>query len=77
MKANEYRVLERAVEDGVAYAITRVFKYETKSRINEEQLREKADTFVQNIMGTICEWFDFPDPSNSPSDPRVIDTEDV
>lgn len=79
MKANEYRVLERAVEEGLQYAITRAFKYESKPRLSEEKLREKVDDMVQNIMGTICEWFEFPDYQHhtSPDERLVADCEDV
>lgn len=79
MRANEYRVLERAVEEGLQYAITRAFKYESKPRLSEEKLREKVEDMTQNIMGTICEWFEFPDyPYHTSTEERlVVDAEDV
>jgi hypothetical protein len=54
MNAMEYRVLDRAVEDGVAHGYRRAFKYaDTPS---EEAL---CLAIHSAVMNEICEWFDF------------------
>jgi hypothetical protein len=62
MRAKEYLVLERAVEEGMAYGITRVFKHLEHSQITEDELRDASDKLVAAVTNSICEWFDFPEP---------------
>ena len=57
MKAKEYSVLLRAVEEGVQRGWNRAHKHTDKP--TEDQMIEAMET---NIMNEICEWFDFAEP---------------
>ena len=57
MKAEEYSVLLRAVEEGVQRGWNRAHKHTDKP--TEDQMIEAMET---NIMSEICEWFDFAEP---------------
>ena len=59
MKAKEWDVFIRAVEEGVAYGITRLFKYHDSEAMTEETLRENADRLTNAVISSVCEWFDF------------------
>jgi hypothetical protein len=54
MKAKEYDLLDRCVENGVALGYRRAHKHTEKPEEDDlfEQIR-------QAVMGEICEWFDF------------------
>jgi len=59
MKANDYRLMERCIEDGLAYGWARAHKHNsnpTDAAILEEQRRY--------IMAEIAEWFVFEDVTN-------------
>ncbi len=57
-----YPVVRQAVEDGVAYGITRVFKYlEVGAALTEDGLRERADELASAVIDAICEVVDFGD----------------
>jgi len=58
MKANEYAILERAVEEGVAYGWRRAHKYEENP--SDLTLRNEIE---QAVMNSICEVFNFADTS--------------
>lgn len=54
MTANEYKLMQKCVEDGVNYGYCRAFKHtETPS---ESAIK---DAIVDAVMLEICEWFDF------------------
>ena len=54
MKAKEYDLLVRAVEEGVAYGWMRAHKH------NPTPDDESAKTEIANaVTSEICEWFDF------------------
>lgn len=56
MKAKEYMVLERCVEEGVSYGFNRAHKHTDKP--SEDQIKEHIHSAVMN---EICEWFEFDD----------------
>jgi len=58
MRADEYRVMELAVEEGVAYGFARAYKYNDAP--DEEQMREAV---ISAVMSSLCDWFHF---SSSP-----------
>jgi len=50
--------MERAVEEGVAMGLRHAYKYNPKP--DETAIR---DAIVQDVMNSICEWFDFTEPA--------------
>lgn len=54
MRANEYRLLDEAVEMGVTRGYNRAFKHTDAP--TEEQIK---DSIHNAVMGAICEWFIF------------------
>lgn len=59
MKIKAYPVISEAVDDGVAYGITRIFKHFDKNAMTEEEMRERQETLVDCIMNELCEVIDF------------------
>jgi hypothetical protein len=58
VKANEYDLMVRAVEEGVAYGLNRAFKHRSDSLTDDQRLA--ISTAVEEaVMNTICEWFTF------------------
>ena len=55
MRADEYRVMELAVEEGVLHGFARAYKYNDAP--DEEQMREAV---ISAVMSSICDWFNFP-----------------
>jgi len=62
MKAREYQLLERCVEDGIARGFDRAHKHDDSP--GEESIQESIKC---EVMNEVCEWFDFDDASH-PSD---------
>jgi hypothetical protein len=56
MKANDYKVLQKCVEDGVAYGYKRAFKYN-----NTPPGASIQNAIYEAVMVEIAEWFDFED----------------
>ena len=54
MKPDTYKLIEKCIEDGVAYGLHRAYKHTDKP--TAEQVQEKIR---QAIMNEICEWFKF------------------
>ena len=54
MAVRAYPVLERCVEDGVAYGYTRAYKHTDAP--TEEGMKEEM---LQAVMNSICEYFEF------------------
>jgi hypothetical protein len=54
MKAKEYEVLRRCVDEGVAYGLTRAYKH--TSTPEEETIKGAIE---QAVMDAISEWFTF------------------
>ena len=59
MKANEYNLIERCIEDGIRRGINRAHKHLNDSEIPSRELLEQR--IHESIMLEICEWFDFSD----------------
>ena len=56
MKAKEYILLGKCVEDGIQYGINRAHKH------TDAPTREHLSREIENaIMNEICAWFDFGD----------------
>lgn len=60
MKANEYKVLSEAVEEGVSYGYQRAFKYSDDPTPDAIQA-----AIVDAVMLQICEYFFFEDLNNA------------
>lgn len=58
MKAKEFEVLQRAVEEGVRYGIRRYNKY-AKELVPAENVEMLAGHIDEAVLNTICEWFEF------------------
>jgi len=56
MTPHKYKVLEMAVQDGVAIGYRRAFKYNDNP--DEDAI---IDRIQQEVMNQICEWFKFED----------------
>lgn len=54
MKPDIYKLIEKCVDDGVAYGLHRAYKHTDKP--TAEQIQENIR---QAIMYEICEWFQF------------------
>jgi hypothetical protein len=50
-----YAIVERAVDEGIAYGITRLFKHHDDDTITEQGLRERSDAIHAAIMNALCE----------------------
>ena len=61
MKAKDYAVLCRAIEDGIAYGLTRADKYAEADPLTEAQRERVADKLEEAVLNEVCEWFDFDD----------------
>lgn len=59
MQANEYLVLERAIDEGVEYGFMRAYKHNPAP--TEDDMREAVKLAVIN---SICDWFTFKEDSN-------------
>jgi hypothetical protein len=56
MKPDEYKVLQMAIQDGIAIGYRRAFKH------NENPDEDAViDRIQQEVMTQICEWFKFED----------------
>ena len=54
MKVNEYKLIEKCVEDGIQFGLNRAFKY-NDAPTDEEIVNE----IVSAVMQELCEWFEF------------------
>lgn len=54
MKVNEYKLIEKCVEDGSLFGLNRAFKYN-----DAPTDQEIVDEIVAAVMQELCEWFDF------------------
>ena len=54
MTPDTYKILQMAVEDGIALGVRRAFKYTDEP--SEDQMIE---TIRMEVMTQICEWFYF------------------
>ena len=63
MRVRAYTVLQRAVEEGVAYGWRRAHKHTATP--DESAIQ---DEIVTGILNEVCEYFDFDDPADAPRD---------
>jgi hypothetical protein len=62
MRFKSYVLVSQAVEDGIRFGITKLYKHED-GPFTEHQLRERQDTLLSAIMGSLCDIIDFdPEP---------------
>jgi hypothetical protein len=57
MKPDTYKVLQMAVDDGVAIGVRRAFKY-TDAPSEDAMIEE----IRREVMNQVCEWFKFEEP---------------
>lgn len=56
MKAKEFELISKCIEDGVEYGISRAYKY------NESPSRKDLSEEIQRaLLNEICEWWHFED----------------
>lgn len=61
MKAKEYILVERCVEDGIMRGLNRAYKYSA----DEIPTREQIQRYVQEcVLNEIAEWFVFEEIKN-------------
>jgi len=65
VRAKEYEVLRRAVEEGVAAGLRRFNKYAPEGQ--QVDADRVADAVEEAVTGSICEWFDFEDEAEEPT----------
>jgi hypothetical protein len=63
MKAKEYILLERCVEDGVMRGFNRAYKYAGPDEIPSRDHLQRC--IQESVMLEISEWFDFSDKENN------------
>ena len=61
MVVRAYPVIAAAVESGVRYGITRLFKHYNAAAMTEDEMRDRVETMVDAIMNDICEAVEFRD----------------
>jgi len=59
MRFKAYNLVSRAVEGGLAYGITRLWKYHESDTMTEAQMRERQEALHDAVMGDLCEVIDF------------------
>lgn len=55
MRAKEYEVLHRAVEEGATYRARRFWKH--REDTPPPYLDELVEAVVQGVVDSVCEWF--------------------
>jgi len=55
MKVNEYVLFDKLIQDGLQYAITRLFKYRENKTITEQELRNIVEQMAEWIMTDFCD----------------------
>ncbi len=60
MKADEFKLLERCVEEGLPFAWRRAFKHHPDPpELTDDHKRMFEKAAVTEVMNSICEWFNF------------------
>lgn len=54
MKANDYRIMVRCVEDGIERGVARARKHD-----DDPPMHTITNAIYESIMAEICEWFSF------------------
>lgn len=60
MKIKAYSIISRAVEEGVSYGITRLFKH-SAPLMTEAGMRGNAEVIENEVLNALCEFIDFDD----------------
>ncbi len=66
MKVDTYRVLERAVRDGLGHGWRRAHKH-----VESPDREAILDAMQSEIMNEVCEWFSFDDPTEEWGNPTI------
>jgi hypothetical protein len=61
VRLNAYAIISRAVEEGIAYGIGRLWKYNTGDTMTEDYMREHQDRIYDAVMNDLCEVLEFRD----------------
>jgi hypothetical protein len=59
MTPDAFKVIQMAVQDGVAIGVRRLYK-----RVENPTEDEMIDTVEREVMNQICEWFKFQEPGS-------------
>ena len=65
MRIRAYPIVARAVEEGVSYGVTRLWKYHDSDTMTEAQMREWQDRISDAVLSSLCEVIEF-DPEPEP-----------
>ena len=60
MRPDSYKVIQRAIEEGVAYGVRRYYKHRDAAPA-EVDLNAMADEIAEHTLNEVCEWFRFDD----------------
>lgn len=61
VRVDVYGVISRAVEEGLLYGVTRLFKHRDPPRITESEMREQVKHLYDAVMNDLCEVLRFDD----------------
>ena len=56
MKAKEYALLQRCIEDGIERGHQRAYKHD-----DDPPKDHIKNAICESVMTEVCEWFDFPE----------------
>ena len=59
LRIDAYGVVARAVEEGVAYGITRAWKHHDGDTMTEEQMRDRSQALIDAVMNDLCDVLRF------------------
>ena len=63
MRFKAWDIVTRAVEDGVGYGITRLWKHHDADTMTDAQMRERRGAIEDAVMDALCEVINFdPEP---------------
>lgn len=54
MRANYYKLISRAVEEGIAYGYARAFKHTVSP--SEDQIRDSIFNAIMNELSEVIKW---------------------
>ncbi len=60
-RLDAYAIISRSVEEGIAYGITRLWKYHDGGTMTEEYMREHSGRIFDAVMNDLCEVLKFHD----------------
>lgn len=59
LRPDTYAIVSRAVEEGIAYGITRLWKHHPKDTMTEDQMRERQQALIDAVMNDLSEVVKF------------------